>query len=152
MSVKIYKQTIEEVDKTFFAHDALWEASRIDGKTVEDLVEVTYKGADFFITTKIDDVDACITACTHLSEGCVEVHTFVLPRYRGESDSILESHMLSLEALGYKSIYTVCSSRNKIVKNFLEKRLGFETYAEFTCGLLKVDGVMPVVYRLVKTL
>lgn len=152
MAIKLFKQIKEEVDKTFFAHDALWEASRIDGKTKEDLVRVTYDNADFFITTKVDNIDACITACTNLTEGVAEVHTFVLPEYRKVSDEILGSHLLALEALGYKQLYTVCSSRNKSAKRFLEKRLGFETYAEFTCGLIKIDGEMPVVYRLVKIL
>lgn len=152
MSIKLFKQTKEEVDRTFFYHDALWEASRVDGKTKEDMVRFTCDNADFFITTKVDDVDACITSCTHLSEGCAEVHTFVLPEYRKVSDEILDSHLLALEALGYKHLYTVCSSNNKSVKRFLEKRLGFKTYAEFTSGLVKVDGKMPVIYRLVKIL
>lgn len=141
-----------DVNPEFFRHPELWESSRVDGKTQDDLVEQLHTKADFFVTAKVDGELACVLNCNFLRKGeVVEFHGFVVPDYRRVAKNLLDGCM-ELLSNHFVCAVTCCSDNNKDVQNFLEKRLGFEVFEKYISGNVKVDGEFITVYRLRKVL
>lgn len=140
----------DSVSGSFFNNDHLWERSRVDGYTKEDMIHSLTDWDCQYVVTEIDEEVASITSYKDLGDGSCEVHTFVLPKYLKRSEEILKSHIDVFWDEGFMYLYTVCSHRNMDVKNFLIKRLGFTHYDITTSYSHTIDGEPITIYKLMK--
>jgi len=141
-----------EEAQAFYHNEVLWEAARIDGFFIEDMVRIlTEEDCDHLIWKDMGKV-GCVTSYKPIREDSLEVHTFVLPVYKMISADILEEHMMFFKKRGYKFLYTACSSRNTAVLNFLIKRLGFSVYGFDSSSKITVDGHVIGIHSLIKEL
>lgn len=126
-------------DQEIFKHPKLWESSRVDGKTVDDLVCCIFNRPTFFLETRMHGDIMASTACEEVGYKMLDVHTFVLPQYINLSKEVLASHIGLFREHGYKHLFTCCSHKNMSVVNFLKKRLGFTVYKTKGSSITK-DG------------
>lgn len=143
---------VDEEVMSLLYHPTLFEAARVDGFVVDDMVKGLVsdpKGS--LIKTYYNKQLVAMTSYSDLEAGVCEAHTFVLPEYRSVSVGILRSHLDIIKSDGFDFARTVCSNRNINVKNFLIKRLGF-VETSIRESSLTVDGVPLTLFNLVKEL
>jgi len=133
--------------REFFSDPKLWEDSRVDGYNKEDMVDALTNSSHMI--SYINSEIACITACTPLEEDLLEAHTFVPLKFRSHSFQLLSEHIDRAANSGYKRFKTYSTDRNKIVMNYLIKRLGF-VIVDVVDSNLTVDGMKIKVYTLIK--
>ena len=119
-------QEYDEIDKNFYRNEVLFEASRVDGMSMDDFIRGSIEGDKFFIACYKDDKLISLMSCKTDEDGVSEVHTFVLPEYKKLSPEIINKQIDFVRKSGAKCVVTSCSSKNLAVKNFLIKRIGFE--------------------------
>lgn len=146
ITYRISKAQAEE----FFRNEVLFEDSRIDGYTLDDMVRILTGDSFKFICSGIGDTIIAVTAFKKVREDLgAEVHTFVLPLHRKYAVEALKSHIKYLGHCRIPHLYTTCSNYNMKVMNFLIKRLGFYVYNSFEVPETR-DGEPVILYNLCK--
>ena len=145
-TLKINKEQAGE----FFRNEVLFEDSRIDGYTIDDMVEILTGDEYQFISSQCYGYTIAVTAYkTSPDKLSSEVHTFVLPEHRTHATQALRGHVAYFKSLGLRHLFTTCSNYNKKVMNFLIKRLGFVVYDAFPIPDTR-DGEPVTLYNLYK--
>ena len=145
-TIRISTKQAEE----FFRNEVLFEESRIDGYTLEDMVTILTGEEYKYVSSQLDGIIIAVTAYKKDSKGpSAEVHTFVLPEHRKHSIEALKSHVEYFKREKINYLFTTCSNHNKKVINFLTKRLGFTIYEVFGVPNTK-DGKPVTLYDLMK--